>query len=98
VYRESKGISTLEALANGVPVVVPAHGTFPELVADTGGGLLHEPNNPEALAMSLKALILDAERAIKLGNDGQQAIRQRYHAAGMAEKTAVLYRKVVSAT
>ncbi|MGE3316706.1 MAG: glycosyltransferase family 4 protein, partial [Planctomycetaceae bacterium] len=30
VYREPKGIYVLEALANGVPVVQPRHGAFPE--------------------------------------------------------------------
>ena len=40
VYPESKGLSVLEAWANGVPAVLPAHGAFPEMVADTGGGLL----------------------------------------------------------
>ncbi len=49
-YHESKGLSILEALANAVPVVLPAHGTFPELVADTGGGLLSEPGDAADLA------------------------------------------------
>ena len=40
VYREPKGLPVLEAWANGLPVVLPAHGAFPELVASTGGGLL----------------------------------------------------------
>jgi glycosyltransferase involved in cell wall biosynthesis len=91
VYRESKGISSLEAMANAVPVVLPAHGVFPELVADTGGGLLHEPNDPSALAASLRRVLEDPELALSLGQSGQQAIRDRYHAAAMAEKTASLY-------
>jgi glycosyltransferase involved in cell wall biosynthesis len=95
VYRESKGLSALEAMANAVPVVLPAHGTFPELIDDTGGGLLHEPENPTALAESLKRLLLDDHRATALGRSGQQAIRDRYHSARMAEKTAELYRKLL---
>ena len=39
-YREPKGLYVLEALANGVPVVQPRHGSFPELIEATGGGLL----------------------------------------------------------
>ena len=45
-YREPKGLYVLEALANGVPVVQPRHGSFPELIEATGGGLLVEPERP----------------------------------------------------
>ena len=34
-YREPKGLTILEAWANGVPVVQPGHGSFPELIAAT---------------------------------------------------------------
>src|SRR5258707_571120 len=40
VYPESKGIYVLESLATGTPVVQPAHGSFPELLAKTNGGTL----------------------------------------------------------
>ncbi len=43
VYREPKGLFVLESLANAVPVVLPAHGAFPELIEATGGGVLVEP-------------------------------------------------------
>src|SRR5262249_41030309 len=49
-YREPKGLYALEALAHGVPVVQPRHGSFPELIEATGGGLLVKPNDAEALA------------------------------------------------
>jgi len=96
VYRESKGLSAIEALANAVSVVLPAHGAFPELVADTGGGLLHEPDNPAALAQTLRRLILDPAETDRLGQTGQAAVRQRYHAAVMAQRTLDVYRRVVS--
>jgi len=91
VYRESKGLPLLEAMANGVPVVVPEHGTFPELIADTGGGLLCQPHDSVDLAAKLAELLHDRNRARQLGQTGQQAIRQRYHAPMMAERTRSLY-------
>ena len=36
VYQEPKGLYVLEALANGIPVVQPRHGAFPELLEATG--------------------------------------------------------------
>jgi glycosyltransferase involved in cell wall biosynthesis len=98
VYRESKGLSILEALANAVPVVQPAHGTFPEIIEDTGGGLLFEPDNPASLAQQIKRLVVDPELAQQLGRAGQQAVKERYHAGVMAERTRDLYHELSRAT
>ncbi len=98
VYQESKGLSALEAMANAVPVVLPAHGTFPELVSDTHGGILHEPEKPVALAAALKELILDPDRATNLGHAGQAAIQARYRADVMAQATIELYERVLGRT
>ncbi len=96
VYHESKGLSVLEAMANGVPMVLPAHGTFPELVADTGGGILHEPENPQAIAAAIKTLVLDPAKREELGRRGEQAIHQRYNATAMADETIAFYRRVLT--
>ena len=97
VYRESKGIAVFEALANGVPVVLPEHGAFPEVVKQTGGGLLHRPDDPAALAAALKRLLLDPSLAAELGSRGQQAVQRDFTAAGMAQKTLTLYRQTRAA-
>ncbi len=94
VYRESKGISVIEALANAVPVVLPSHGTFPELIEETGGGLLCEPENPRSLADAIAQLIRNPQLADQLGLRGQQAIRNLYTAEQMAVEHRELYRKV----
>ena len=62
VYRESKGLFLLEALASGRPVVQPAHGAFPELVEATGGGLLVDPDSPAALAAGISVIVKPAEQ------------------------------------
>lgn len=93
VYCESKGLPALEAMANAVPVVLPNHGSFPELIADSGGGILHQPHDTADLADKLAALLLDSQRATQLGLVGQQSIRDRYHAKTMAQKTLELYRR-----
>ncbi|MCH8839544.1 MAG: glycosyltransferase family 4 protein [Planctomycetes bacterium] len=97
VYRESKGLPALEALANGVPIVVPDHGCFSELVADTGGGLLCRPHDPTDLAAKLGEVLGDAEKANRLGKAGQLAVRDRYHAEAMARHTLALYTQLVQA-
>ncbi len=95
-YHESKGLSVLEAMANAVPVVLPEHGTFPEMIAQTGGGVLYPPAQPTALAEAIKQLMLDPARRIELGSQGQQAVRRDFHADAMADHTLDLYRQVTS--
>lgn len=90
-YHEPKGLYVLEALANGVPVVQPRHGSFPELVEQTGGGLLVDPGNAEALAQAWLELKNDRRRASELGERGRAAVWERFTAARMAEETLKVY-------
>lgn len=91
VYREPKGLPVLEALANGVPVVQPRHGSFPELLEATGGGLLVTPGDAPALADAIESLLLDPQRRIELGRIGQQAVRQKFNRAALAEATMAAF-------
>jgi glycosyltransferase involved in cell wall biosynthesis len=95
-YREPKGLYILEALANGVPVVQPRHGSFPELIEATGGGLLVNPDDPHDLAAGLSRLLKDVAHREELGRKGKEAVHTRFHAAAMAEETINVYRKYVS--
>jgi glycosyltransferase involved in cell wall biosynthesis len=92
VYREPKGLFVLEALAAGVPVVQPEHGSFPEMIGDLGGGLMHRPEDPQDLAERLHELLQNRERARELGRSGHEAVISRRSARAMAERTAEVLR------
>jgi glycosyltransferase involved in cell wall biosynthesis len=92
-YREPKGLYILEALANRVPVVQPRHGSFPELVEATGGGILVNPDDPEDLARGLAEMFGDRALRERCGRDGQDAVRSRFTAAQMAKETLQIYEK-----
>src|SRR5205823_1619136 len=77
-YAESKGLYVLESLARGTPLVLPAHGAFPELVELTGGGVTHERGSATALADALERLLNDCNARERMGRDGQAAIRERF--------------------
>jgi len=94
-YREPKGLYVLEALANGVPVVQPRHGSFPELVAATEGGLLVQPDDPADLARGLAQLRDDPQARAELGRKGRQAVHERFTAQAMARATVAVYGKYV---
>ncbi|MFQ5651105.1 MAG: glycosyltransferase family 4 protein [bacterium] len=91
VYAEPKGLSILEALANGVPVVQPGHGTFPEVIARTRGGLLFEPQSAAALAETLEVLLNDVRLREKLGAAGKSVVHRDFGDRNMAAATLRVY-------
>ena len=95
VYRESKGLSIIESLANGVPVVQPQHGTFPEMIDATGGGILVEPESAEALAMGIMELLNDAEQREYLGETGKINVHQKFNDAAVAEQLLKVFEKYI---
>ncbi|HJT77916.1 MAG TPA: glycosyltransferase family 4 protein [Gemmataceae bacterium] len=96
-YREPKGLYVLEALANGVPVVQPGHGSFPELIEATGGGLLVRPDDPADLARGLRQLLENDAHRAELGRKGKEAVWRHFHAERMARATAQVYGQYTAA-
>lgn len=95
-YREPKGLYVLEALANGVPVVQPRHGAFPELIEATQGGLLVNPLDPQHLAQRLADLIQNPRQRFDLATTGRAAVHSRFDTRTMAEATLRVFRKVTA--
>ncbi len=91
-YKEPKGLFVLEALASGVPVVEPRHGSFPEMIEATGGGVLVEPGSAEALAEGLRSLLRDPEKRRALGRQGREAVHAEFDDETMANRTLAVYR------
>jgi len=94
-YVEPKGLFLLEAMANGVPVVQPGHGAFPELIERTGGGVLVPPGDVEALADALYDLIMNRERAAGFGRAGAEGVRAHYGVEHMAAAAEAVYGAVL---
>ena len=89
-YNEAFGLYLIEALASGVPVVQPAHSAFPEILQATGGGLLCDAQDPDALAGAIESLLLDPARARALGESGRKAVAEKFSVETMALQVAGL--------
>ena len=95
-YDEPKGVSLLEAMACGVPLVQPRRGGFTEIVEKTGSGLLIKPDDPESLAAGILEIYRNQERAAEFGANGFRGLRDHYTAAHMADKLLDAYESVLN--
>ncbi len=95
-YPEPKGLTLLEAMASGVPVVQPKHGSFPEIVERTGGGILVEANDAASLAEGIHKLYQNPELTADLGRKGAVGVREHYGVTHMAERAVAVYAKLLS--
>ena len=97
VFPEAKGLPVIESMAAGVPVVAPAHGTFPELLDDERAGLLHVPGDPADLARRIGTLLDDVSLASRCGRLGHERSLARHTADHMAAKHEELYTRLLEA-
>lgn len=93
-YDEPKGLTLLEAMAGGVPVVQPARGSFVEIIEKTGGGLLVAPDDPDALAQGLSRVLNDRALADELSRRGAIGVRAHYSVDVMTDAAEAAYRHV----
>jgi glycosyltransferase involved in cell wall biosynthesis len=75
---EAYGLHVLEALAAGVPVVMPNHGGQAELLDATDGGLAHTPGDVDDLAEKLTLLLTSPQNAARHVERARQAIANEF--------------------
>lgn len=94
-FQEPKGLYVLEAWANGVPVVQPRHGSFPELITATDGGVLVEPGNHDELATALDELLRTPALRHAMGRNGVEGVQKQFTHSAMAERTVAVLNRYV---
>jgi phosphatidylinositol alpha-1,6-mannosyltransferase len=90
LQTEGLGLSTLEASATGLPVVVGLSGGSPESVVEGETGLLLDVERPGALLDALNGLLADPERARSLGRAGARWVRGQWSWDRSADRLAAL--------
>jgi glycosyltransferase involved in cell wall biosynthesis len=83
---EAFGLYVIEAMAAGVPVVLPDHGSFPEIFRETQGGLLYRKDDSSGLVNALSTLLSDTEQAQQFAEQGRAVVNLKYSNDKLAEE------------
>lgn len=90
---EGFGLPVGEAMAAGIPVICTTGGALPEVAGDAA--VLVPPEDPQALAKAITALLDDPERAEKMGKAGYERVMSQFTWKNAAEKTVEAYRETI---
>lgn len=92
--HEGFSLTTVEAMAYGLPVVVTDSGGPSEIVRHGETGLVVPVADSQALAEAMRNVIADRELARRLGRNGQQDVYRRFSMKAFTVKHERLYREL----
>lgn len=95
--QEGLGLSIIEAMASGLPVVASNVGGIYSLIKHGENGLLVSPKDEDGLAEAISEILNNPSLAKKMGNISKELVKEKFGLDLMAEKTLKLYQEVIDA-
>ncbi|RMF81489.1 MAG: glycosyltransferase family 1 protein [Planctomycetota bacterium] len=92
---EAFGMSLIESLAAGRPVVATRVGGMTEIVGDEAVGRLTPAGDPAALAEAICDLLADGDERVRLGRNGVVRSNEQYAWERVVERLSGIYARLV---
>ncbi|MDE6577224.1 MAG: glycosyltransferase family 4 protein [Muribaculaceae bacterium] len=78
IAKESFGLTIIEFMSQGRPVITTSNGAQTEIITDGEDGILVEAGNVEALADAIRKLAEDSDLRHRIGEKGAETFRKRF--------------------
>ncbi len=96
LYAEAFGITVIEAMSSGLPVVASRCGGLREVVVDGETGILVDPGDPDSLAEALVQLLTDRDTLEKMGRKAREKAVKNYDWRVVVSKIENIYTEATS--
>lgn len=91
---ESFGLTILEAMSHGKPVISTKVGGIPEIITHESNGLLIPPNNSKILSKTICTLLPDAALRKKLGYNARETVKNKFSLSRLFKETESFYSNI----
>jgi glycosyltransferase involved in cell wall biosynthesis len=88
---DSAPIKIFEYMAAGKPIIARKDTVSDKILIDEHNGLQTHSDEPQEIARKLEELLADRKKARRLGENGQQLVKQKYDWKILAKKTIEIY-------
>ncbi len=94
-WPEAFGLTLIEAMAAGKPVVATQAGAVPEIIQHGVNGWLVPADDPVAMAEGIARLLSDPAAADRLGRQAQARVREAFSLDRMAAEVEAVYQEIL---
>lgn len=95
-HSEGFGLTLLEAMHQGTPIIGSRAGAIPEVVLHERTGLIVPPGDANALAAAMRALLDDPDARARYGAFGRDRVKSYFSAERMVGETLALYARLLA--
>jgi len=93
---ELSPLTPLEGFACKKPSISTNAAGIPFVVENQQTGILIEPENIDNLSESIKDLLGNKEKLLRLGNNGYNTVREKFNSSDMVKKIEKIYEEIIN--
>jgi len=93
-YLDSLPVKMFEYMAAGLPIIASNFPIWKQIIEENNVGICVNPQNPSEIAKAIKLLQNNPEEAIKMGENGIKAVKEKYNWGIEEKKLFTLYKEL----